>query len=127
MERAKINLAALPSHKIVKVNVGGEPVDAILIPIAKNNLFLSDKGNVFMDLVLFENKEPLKDKDGLIIQTHMIKQSLPKDVREKQTKEEKMNQPIIGSACIIGNFVRDEKPAIQDEDVSVPEEDDLPF
>lgn len=126
MERAKINLAALPSHKIIKVNVGGEQVDAILLPIKKNNMFLSEKGNVFIDLVLFENKEPMKDKDGAIIQTHMIKQSFPKDVREKMSKEEKMNQPIIGSACILGTFERQEKPAEPDAEIK-PTEDDLPF
>lgn len=126
MERAKINLAALPSHKIIKVNVGGEQVDAILLPIKKNSMFLSEKGNVFIDLVLFENKEPMKDKDGAIIQTHMIKQSFPKDVREKMSNEEKMNQPIIGSACILGAFERQEKPAEPDADIA-PTEDDLPF
>lgn len=125
----KINLAALASHRVMEISVAGstEKIKAIVIPIEKNNLHLSEKGNVFLDLVLYKIKEPKKDKDGAITQTHLIKQSLPKEVREKMTKDEMMAQPILGSLLINdfdGTFV--EKPATQDESLA-GNDDDLPF
>lgn len=79
-----------------------------------------------MDIVMFSQKEPMKDKDGAIIQTHLVKQSLPKEVREAMTKEEQMAQPIIGSLCIIGAGMQQERVAVQD--TSIPDtDDDLPF
>lgn len=124
----KLNLAALASHRIVEVAVTGskEKMKCILLPIEKNNLHLSEKGNVYLDLVAFKQKEPFKDKDGAITQTHMLKQSLPKDVREKMTEEEKRSQPIIGSLCIIEFDAAAERQAVQD-DLLAPSEDDLPF
>lgn len=126
----KINLAALSSHKIAEFPVKGsdEKIKCIVLPIEKNNLFLSEKGNVFLDLVAFELKTPLLDKDGAVLQTHLLKQSLPKDVRAKMTKEESMAQPIIGSMAIIENF-NFEKPAEQDTSFTAEGDtgDDLPF
>lgn len=128
-EFGKINLAALPSHRIMEFPVAGsktEKIECIVIPIKKNHLFRSEKGNVYMDIVMFSQKEPMKDKDGAIIQTHLVKQSLPKEVREAMTKEEQMAQPIIGSLCIIGAGMQQERVAVQD--TSIPDtDDDLPF
>ena len=128
--RGKINLAALPSHRIMQFKNSEnpeEPIEAIVIPLKKNNLFKSEKGNVYLDIIGFEQQKPMTDKDGGITQTHIIKQSLPKDVREKMTNEEKMAQPIVGSAAIIV-FETQEKQAVQDQSfASSPEEDDLPF
>lgn len=127
-EFGKINLAALESHKIVEfpTSVPGQKIECIVIPIEKNHLFKSDKGNVYLDIVAFEQKVPQTDKDGAITQTHLVKQSLPKEIREKQTKEEKMAQPIIGSLCILGKNIT-ERQAIVDKDLGEPTEDDLPF
>ena len=129
-EFGKLNLAAFESHKIVSFPTSDPKVkiECIVIPIAKNNLFKSDKGNVYLDLVAFEQKNPQTDKDGAITQTHLVKQSLPKEIREKQTKEEKMAQPIIGSLCILGGkFSQTEHQAVVDKDLGEPSEDDLPF
>jgi len=129
----KLNLASLKSHRIVEFPQGKEKnapkIKCIVIPIEKNGLFHSEKGNVFVDLVIFDLKTPQTDKDGAITQTHIIKQSLPKDVREKMTKEEQLAMPIIGSLCIIdGNTTQVEKAAVQDDSFSAPDTgDDLPF
>lgn len=129
----KINLAALASHKIVEFPQGKEKdapkIKCIVIPIEKNNLFLSDKGNVFLDLVVFDLKKPQVDKDGATTQTHIVKQSLPKDVREKMTKEEQLAMPILGGLCMLsGNGFVQEKQAVEDNSFSAPDTgDDLPF
>jgi hypothetical protein len=130
----KINLAALPSHKIVEFAQKGssKKLKCIVLPIDKNHLFLSDKGNVFLDMVIFKMKEPNTDEEtGAITQTHLVKQSLSKEVRNKMTEEEKMNQPIIGNLNIwegSGKFI--EKQASPDDSIVSPDEDtgeDLPF
>lgn len=125
----KINLAALASHRIMEISVAGstEKIKAIVIPIEKNHLHLSDKGNVYLDLVAYKMKEPSKDKDGAVTQTHLIKQSLPKEIREKMTKEELMAQPIMGSLLISEYNGYTEKPAVQDDTIAPNGEDDLPF
>ena len=126
----KINLATL-RHKIVTFDKKGskEKIECIVIPIKDNHLFKSEKGNVFADLVIFKMKEPQKDKDGATTQTHLIKQSLPKEVREKQTDAEKREQPIFGSLNMYdgdGTYV--EREAKEDSSIGDTEKDeDLPF
>lgn len=125
MEFGKINLAAMPSHAIMKTKDGQE---CIILPIKKNNMFLSEKGNVYLDLIAFERKTPQTDKDGAITQTHLVKQSLPKAVREAQTEQEKMDQPIIGSLTILGGGQNIEKPSVPDPGLAADMSgDDLPF
>lgn len=98
----KINLASLPSHKVMEFGQQGskEKIKAIVLPIDKNYMHLSEKGNVYLDLVIFERKEPLKDKDGAVEQTHFVKQSIPKKIRDAFSEEEKRAQPIIGNLNI---------------------------
>lgn len=119
----KINLAALPSHVVKTLKgKGGEEIECVIIPIKKNNIFKSEKGNLYLDLVMFPLAQP---KDN---QTHLVKQSLSKEVREKMTDKEKKEQPILGSANIWnGSF--SEKAPEEDSDLSdsTPSEDDLPF
>ena len=125
----KLNLAAL-NHQIAKFNSKSskEPIECIVIPIEKNNLFKSDKGNVYLDLVAFKLKEPTKDEDGAVQQTHLVKQSLPKTVREKMTDEEKNSQPIIGSLNVYsGGAFTESKPNLDDSFTPDPGDDDLPF
>ena len=126
----KINLAALSSHKIAEFPVKGsdKKIKCIVLPIEKNNLFLSDKGNVYIDIVAFELKTLTLDKDGAVTQTHIVKQSLPKKVRDAMSKDEQMNQPIIGSMAIVSS-TGFEKPAEEDSSFSASADDggDLPF
>ena len=133
----KISLAALSSHKIAKFAQKGsnEKIECIVLPIKKNHLFKSEKGNVYLDIVAFKLKKPMVDEDGAIQQTHLVKQSLPKEVRAAMTDEEKMEQPIIGNLNIFDGYFQ-EKEAKPDDTFSTAtdmvlngdnSDDDLPF
>lgn len=90
MQTGKINLAALTHVKLEKKGKTGI-VKGIFIPIQQNYLFEGKDGAVYLDIICFEMKEA---KD---FATHLVKQSLPKDVREKMTDTQKKEQPIIGN------------------------------
>lgn len=124
----KLNLAALPSYKIVELkDADGKKFEALVLPIKKNHLFLSEKGNIYMDLVMFKRKEPMRNAEGRVDQTHIIKQSLPEDVRKKMTDDEKKNQPIIGSANIYDGGHAEAAAPEQDTSFRGEVDDDLPF
>ncbi len=117
----KINLAKLTHVLMTKKGQSGQEVKCIVIPIEENNLFESDQGNVFVDLIAFEIKEPKYDD------THLIKQSLPKEVREKMTEDEKKSQPILGNANVNLNIGEGEPNNPAGAGATVGENDDLPF
>ena len=87
----KLNLASL-KHALMKSEKTGKPL--LVIPVEENNLFKSEKGNIYLDLIAFPVKSPNED------QTHVVKQSLPKDMREKMSKDEQKALPIIGNLKI---------------------------
>lgn len=126
----KINLAAL-NHKLATFSKKGsnEKIECIVIPIKDNHLYKSDKGNVFVDLVAFKLKEPQKDKDGAVTQTHIIKQSLPKDVRSAMSEDDKKNQPILGGMAIYEGTggLQEERKAQPDNSIGGDDDEDLPF
>ena len=64
----------------VKNNKGND-IECIVIPIALNNLFKGEKG-VYGEFVAFEVKEKRADSKD----THLVKQSLPKDVLKVSLK-----------------------------------------
>ena len=76
--QGKLNLAAF-QHAIMNVTrKDGSKVECIVIPIEENNLFKSEKGNVYCDSKVWEiSPEKRKGED-----THLINQSLKKEVRE---------------------------------------------
>lgn len=114
----KINLGKL-AHIKMEVKSGkekGKMVKGIFIPIANNNLFEGKEGALYLDIVGFELKEP---KD---FQTHLVKQSFPKELRE-----EKKDLPIIGSLNLgAGNGTSDSGNDVGDGKTFAPD-DDLPF
>ena len=116
----KINLAAL-EHAVIKTKSGDE---AIVIPIGKNNLFKSDKGNVYLDLFANEidaNKRRADSKD-----THIVSQSVSKEVREKLKAESKY-PPTLGNLAVWGGGGYSEpSPAATSIDLADNTED-LPF
>ena len=75
----------------------GTTVKGMFIPYEANHIFVSEKGGRNIDLISFEYKE--KKDWG----THMTKQSLPKDVREKMTEQEQKDMPIFGNLNIDGS------------------------
>lgn len=112
----KLNLAGLKhSRKLMKGQSGD--IDCLIIPINENNLFIGEKG-LYLDLQHHEIKNPAKDQTD----SHLVKQSLPKEVYEKLTEDEKKAVPILGNTR---TWVAQNNDAQLAE--AQTEEDDLPF
>lgn len=118
--RGKINLTALecaiiPSKK--------DKDDVILcIPVKKNNLFKSEKGNVYLDFIYNEMKSPGKNEKD----THIINQSVPKEVYEALKAAGKYAPTLGNLQHWEGGYQEPEPNVVQD----LPENkttDDLPF
>ena len=116
----KINLATLDHVLMNKKDQNGKDIECIVIPVKKNNLFVSEKGNVYLDIIAFELKEP---KHG---DTHLVKQSLPKKIREAMSEEELKKTPIMGNLKVMGLQEADPSNAAGDG-VVLNENDNLPF
>lgn len=114
---SKVNLAAL-KHSVKKLKAQTGEVECLIIPIEANSLYKGEKG-VYLDLTGFE----IKNKTGDSKDTHLVKQSFPKEVYEVMTDEDKKAQPILGS-----HIVWSQSGQLGDAAVNVQqEEDDLPF
>ncbi len=116
----KINLAGLKNAAII-TSGKNKDVECILIPINQNHLFKSDKGAVYLDLQGFEYKSTKADSKD----THLVKQSLPKEIFSAMSDEEKKAMPILGNHIVWGESgggARTEAGA-----VTVADPDDLPF
>ncbi len=120
MSRISGKLNLLQLHAVKKVMPGQlGPVECLVIPIAKNNLFVGDKG-VYLDLIGFE----IENKKGDSKDTHLVKQSLNKDIREKMTKEQLEAMPIIGNFQVWSEGTEKEPTS---STTVLGEADDLPF
>ena len=91
----KLNLLKLKRAGVMQILGRTEVLLCVIIPIEDNNIFISkDENNrpkaAYLDLTAWALKNPKYDE------THMIKQSLPKEVREKMTDAEKKAMPILG-------------------------------
>ena len=120
MLKIKLNLAKLKSSVMDFKKKDGTPVKCLIIPIEENHLFFSDKtGAVYIDLVGFES-------DKLTDWTHSVKQSLPKEVRDKLTKEEQYAYPYLGNVNVGG---RTDETAVQSQALTEiePIGEPLPF
>jgi hypothetical protein len=117
----KLNLKQL-NHAIITTPKGAK---CLLIPIRENNLFEGEKG-IYLDLTAWELKEnKAGSKD-----THLIKQSLPKDVFEAMTDHQKKEMKIIGNAAVWNSEAKQtkvEKTEPKKENEFTPNDDDLPF
>ena len=96
-ENYGIKVNALKYHNSGIMNIKGRTGTkrCLVVPIEENHLFVSanDDGSpkaVYLDLNAFALREPKYD------QTHLVKQSLPKDVRESMPKERLDAMPILG-------------------------------
>ena len=118
----KVNLGALKNAVII-MSGKNKDVECLLIPIAQNHLYKNDKGVVSLELIGFEiapEKRKADSKD-----THLVKQSLSKEILEKLSEEEKKAFPILG------NHVNWDESGSGGNNASAPvvaaSEDDLPF
>lgn len=114
----KINLAAL-KHSVKTLKGTSGDLECLIIPIEANNLYKGEKG-VYLDLTGFE----IKNKQGTSKDTHLVKQSLPKEVYEALTDEQKNAQPIVGNHIVWAGVSGQLGDAQVNEQ---KEEDDLPF
>ena len=114
----KINLQTL-THVKMEVNGKNGKVQGIFIQFEINHIHVGEKG-CYLDLVAF----PLKEAKDY--QTHLVKQSLPKEVREKMSDEDKKNQPIIGLLNISDGQQQSVNNDVNGGKVASPD-DDLPF
>jgi hypothetical protein len=122
MITGKLNLAKLVHVVQLKKNKEGKEIECLVIPIEANHLFKGKDGNVYLDMVAFDLKK-VNETTG---DTHLVKQSLPKDVRESMTEEQKNNTPIIGNLKV-GGSAQSETPNNAAPGVTLKEDDDLPF
>ena len=118
----KVNLGALKNAAII-MSGKNKDVECLLIPIAQNHLYKNDKGVVSLELIGFEiapEKRKADSKD-----THLVKQSLSKEILEKLSDEEKKAFPILG------NHVNWDESGSGGNNANAPvvvaSEDDLPF
>ncbi|MFA5196099.1 MAG: hypothetical protein WC401_09915 [Bacteroidales bacterium] len=116
----KINLMQL--HAIRKMISGtAGPVECLVIPIEKNKLFVGEKG-VYLDLVAFEidpAKRNIESNDS-----HLLKQSFSKEIRQLMSDKELKDMPILGSLRVWNDHMSSESISsntVQDE------KDPLPF
>jgi hypothetical protein len=119
----KINLRQLKSAIRTMKGTSGD-VECVIIPIAQNHLVKGEKG-IYLDLVGFELKEKKADRKD----THIVKQSLPKEVFETMTDEQKKETPILGNMIVWG-FQEPAPVNVELAEISDPTEgtsDDLPF
>ncbi|WP_372775634.1 hypothetical protein [Mangrovibacterium sp.] len=118
---AKINLRQLQSAVRTMKGKSGD-IECLVIPIAGNNLIKGEKG-VYLDLIGFELKEKIGDRKD----THLVKQSLPKEVTEKMSDEQKHAMPILGNMVLWG-FQEPAPNNVEVGEVSAEDMDgDLPF
>lgn len=115
---AKLNLLMLKGAvKMMKAQSG--EIECLIIPIEQNKLFKGEKG-VYLDLIAFEIQNKKDDSKD----THLVKQSLPKDVREKMSDDELKAMPILGNIRVFSDGFNSE-PVTNPDPLS--EKDDLPF
>lgn len=86
-----INLLRLRNASIKGVkNKDGKVVKCVIIPIEKNNIFISEKSGAYIGFTAYAKKD--WDKG-----THEVKKTLSKDEAENMTAEDKKNMPNVGS------------------------------
>jgi hypothetical protein len=104
--QVKLNMAGL-KHTVQKMQGANGEVEVLIIPIDANHLYRGAKG-MYLDLTAFELKE-VKDNN-----THLLKQSLPKEVYTKQTDEEKKAMPIMGNVLTWDGAGSSNEPAVNE-------------
>jgi hypothetical protein len=120
MNNLKINLNLKALTNVFELDVKGKTgvKRCACIPIGDNDIFVSQKGGIYISFIAWENS---KLKDG---KTHLVKQSFSKGVREKMNPEDLKNAPIIGDVKPLEQQKKVEKV---EEPELISQDDDLPF
>ena len=115
----KVNLLQYQSAIMRIKDKSGVPVECMVIPIDKNHLVKGEKG-VYADFAAFE----FKNKQENSKDTHLIKQSLPKEWFQAMSDEDKKAMPIFGNLRVWEERSEQEPPGSV---AAVDESDGLPF
>ena len=122
----KQNLLKFKNSCIISVKGKSETKKGVFIPIDDNYLFVSAdmdtnkaKG-VYIDFFAWANREPGKFGD-----THMMVQSIPKEIREKMSEQELKTIPIFGNMKPYeqpnaASSVEAASPSIVEDDLDLP-------
>ncbi len=129
----KLNLTKLTHVRKMFKDKEGNETECLVIPIDKNKLQRSTKegyDNVYYDLAAFELKEPRRNDNGNLTQTHLVKRSLSKQERDNMSQEEKNELPIIGNLVDLDKFGNKQNETPNDAgggQVFGTDTNDLPF
>lgn len=121
----KINLKQLKHVERELKGADGSMVRCLIIPVKENNLFEGEKGT-YIDLQAME----IKNKVGDSKDTHLVKQSLDKDLYNSMSIEEQRAMPILGNAILWARREADPQTTDSLSQSAVDQhedEDDLPF
>ena len=116
MSRISGKLNLLQLHAVRKMITGKlGAVECLVIPIEKNKLFVGEKG-VYLDLIAFEIDPTKRNADNK--DSHLVKQSFSKEVREEMGEEVLKSLPILGNLQVWSDYVESEPTSsgeLQDE------------
>ena len=128
MENLNIKLNALKFQNAGIMSVKGrtQTKRCLVIPIDDNHFFVSANADgtpkaVYMDLVAYALREAKYD------QTHLVKQSLPKEIKEQMTEEQLKGMPILGGAKPFNNAPVNQANTCNAPFMQSGNDDDLPF
>lgn len=123
----KINALKFQNAGVLNIKGRTGTKRCLVVPIEDNHLFesVNEDGSpkaVYFDLNAFALREAKYE------QTHLIKQSLPKEMRESMTKEQLDAMPILGGLKPLNNTLAN-ATAIDNAPFAQPmdNEEDLPF
>jgi len=114
----KLNLMQLKAAIRSMTGKDGLPIDCVVLPIEANHLFKGEKG-IYLDITAFE----IKEKKGESKDTHLVKQSLPKEVYDALTDDQKKALPILGNLRVWGEWTEPEPASsmeVKDEITDLP-------
>lgn len=110
-----LNLRQL-NHAVITTKKGAR---CILIPIVENQLIEGEKG-IYLNIQAWELKNKQNDRKD----THILKQSLKKEVFEAMSDDEKKEIPIIGNLTVWSYQEPEPKGKVSSEPLDI---DELPF
>jgi hypothetical protein len=97
-------------------------IEVLIIPVVANNLVKGEKG-IYLDLMGFEIKDKKADRKD----THLVKQSMPKEVYEAMSEQDRKDSPILGNMIVWGFQEPSPNEFPVGDNSFDPQENDLPF
>ncbi len=113
----KLNLLKIKSAAVMSITGKTATKKCLVIPIDDAHLYAGEKG-VYVNMSAWEMSDP-KGQD-----THLMRQSLPKEIYDTMTEDEKNAMPIVGS---LRPMAAKEPPVSGHIDAEDIQDEDLPF